>query len=135
MLTAACAYGVVEYSKQRQKEERAKQRALFREEMRAKVDEILASMGIVVYVTNWCPVCARARDWLSDVKLRYQERDIDRSEEALIALLQINPRRTVPTFDIEGQVVVGLSQYEVLSAVDAFIRRKTNGAVPSYFTG
>jgi glutaredoxin 3 len=72
---------------------------------------------IVLYTTGWCPVCRRAKAWLDANGLSYDDRDVDASSEDARALRRLNPRGSIPTFDVDGEVMVGFSEAGFVSVV------------------
>ncbi|MBZ0115471.1 MAG: glutaredoxin family protein [Sandaracinaceae bacterium] len=82
-----------------------------------------ARVHVTLYTTRWCPVCVRARDWLHDRGVRYQEHDVERDPHAALAHRRLNPSRTVPTADVEGTVLVGFVAEEWRSAIDSAAHR------------
>ena len=75
------------------------------------------AVNVVVYTTRWCSVCRRAKQWMSERGIAYEERDVEASTENARHMRSINPRGSVPTFDLDGQVLVGFSEREVESAL------------------
>lgn len=60
---------------------------------------------IRVYVTNWSADCARAKKFLDEEGIFYDEIDIESSPDGARFVEQANGgRRIVPTFDLEGTV-------------------------------
>jgi mycoredoxin len=60
---------------------------------------------IRMYSTSWCPDCRRARQFLRDRKLQFEEIDIEVSSEGAEFVMKANEgRRRVPTFDVNGRV-------------------------------
>ena len=53
----------------------------------------------------------------------YEERDVERSREYGRAMHAINPRGSVPTFDVDGEVLIGFSETNVLAAMDRAAQR------------
>jgi len=74
---------------------------------------------VVVYTTSWCPHCREAKAWMASRGLDYEERDIEASMENERQMKLINPRGGIPTFDVEGNVMVGFSP----DALDALLKR------------
>jgi glutaredoxin len=68
-----------------------------------------ARVPITVYRTSWCGPCQRAAEYLGESGLRYLERDVERDPAARAAARALNPRGSVPTIDVGGQVLVGWS--------------------------
>ena len=63
------------------------------------------SRRIRMYVTKWCGDCRRARLFLAEKKLAYEELDINADPEAAKFVMKANAgKRKVPTFDVEGRV-------------------------------
>lgn len=59
-------------------------------------------MKIVVYGTEWCPDCIRAKRFLNDRKINYEWINIDRDRHAEATVLKINQgMRSVPTIVFE----------------------------------
>ncbi len=63
--------------------------------------------GIIMYCSNWCPDCRRARAWLNSKNLTYTEVDVNANPAAAAQVRQwANGNLTTPTFDIDGTIVV-----------------------------
>lgn len=69
----------------------------------------LAAVEVVVFGTDWCPVCRRAREFLDRGGYRYRWLDIDSDPVARARHRILNPRGSVPTFLVEGRLLVGFS--------------------------
>jgi glutaredoxin len=83
----------------------------------------LSNVNVVVYTTGWCSVCRRAKAWMGDHGIAYDERDVESSSEYASAMHAINPRGSVPTFDVEGEVMVGFSEQGLVAAMTRAARR------------
>jgi len=60
-----------------------------------------------LYCTNWCPDCKKARNWLKQNKIDFNEIDIDQIPHAKDQLRKIaGGNLTTPTFNINGKIVV-----------------------------
>ncbi len=64
---------------------------------------------VIVYTTSWCPSCRAAKSWLQKNGVAYEERDIEASRTYAAQMRALNPRGSIPTFDVEGDVNVGFS--------------------------
>jgi mycoredoxin len=59
-------------------------------------------MKIVIYGTDWCPDCIRARRFLRDRQIAFEWINIDRDRQAEATVLKINQgMRSVPTIVFE----------------------------------
>ena len=61
---------------------------------------------VVIYVTSWCPYCARARELLASKGVALQEIDVDGEPAARAEMMSRSGRRTVPQIFI-GETHVG----------------------------
>ena len=77
----------------------------------------LPPVHVVVYTTSWCSVCKRAKKWMTAQRIDFEERDVEASMENARRMHAINARGGVPTFDIEGQTIIGFGESAVLAAI------------------
>ncbi len=90
----------------------------------ADAREALAEVRIEMYATAWCPSCRRAREYLDYNDIAYTEYDIDTNADAKAHLAKINPRTSIPTFQIDGIVQVGFSPENFQRQLNEAIRRR-----------
>jgi glutaredoxin len=91
-------------------------------------DEIAANARgaeIVMYSTQSCIYCARARAWLDTHRIAFTECDIERSLACLVRYQALGAPGT-PTFEVRGARLLGFSPQAVAEA----LRRPTSGARP-----
>ena len=59
---------------------------------------------LTVYLTHWCSDCRRARRFLLENNIPFEEINVDESPDAEELVMQVNDgRRKVPTFELEGR--------------------------------
>lgn len=62
---------------------------------------------IIMYTTTWCPDCRAAKRYMAKWGFEYEEIDIEKTPGAAEKVVEWSGGyRTVPTFDIDGQIVV-----------------------------
>lgn len=88
------------------------------------LDHARSQVSITMYSTSWCGACRAARAYFDDEGIAYRELDVERDRQAAMRMRELNPRGSVPTIDIEGQVLVGFSSRAIESAIDAAARRR-----------
>ncbi len=86
-----------------------------------------AQVRVVLYTTGWCPVCARARAWLHERSIPFEEHDVEHEPAAATRFRQLSPSRVVPVIDVEGEILEGFVAEEVRRAIDS---RAHAGAAP-----
>jgi glutaredoxin len=84
----------------------------------------IEGVRVVVYTASWCPVCRRAKQWMAVHGIRYEDHDIEASRDDARAMRELNPRGSIPTFDIEGDVMVGFREGDLLAAMQRAARRR-----------
>jgi glutaredoxin len=88
----------------------------------ARMAELLRTarkrVSITMYSTTWCPHCDRARQFLRTHDISATEHDIDQNTTAAERLARVNPRKSVPTFEVDDDVIVGFSASRLQNAID-----------------
>jgi len=90
----------------------------------AALQSAARSVKVVMYTTTWCPQCKKAKAWLNDNGVSYAERDIEASESDRAACKKLNPTCSIPTLDIDGEVIVGYGPSHMRAAIDNAARRR-----------
>jgi glutaredoxin len=84
-------------------------------------------VNIIVYTTDWCPVCKRAKAWMKAQGIAYEERNVEGSREYGRAMHAINPRGSVPTFDVDGDILIGFNENGLVEAMTRAAQRAQAG--------
>jgi glutaredoxin len=79
--------------------------------------ELAQGVRITMYSTSWCGVCARARAFLQSAQVPFTDRDVEADVMAAQEARRLNPRGSVPTFDIAGTPLVGFSPRSFTAAI------------------
>jgi glutaredoxin len=91
-------------------------------------DEELAAarerVDIVMYMVETCPYCRRARAYLTEHNISYVEMNVADDLSAQSEMRRINPRGSVPTFTIDGAVMVGFNGTELHRAIERAARKR-----------
>ena len=80
--------------------------------------------AVVMYTTNWCPYCERARKLLRAKGAAFSEIDVESAPEKRAEMLSRSGRRTVPQIFIGDQHVGGsddLAALESAGKLDALL--------------
>ena len=84
----------------------------------------LSDVNVVVCTASWCSACKRAKAWMKQQGIAYEERDVEASSENAHAMRTLNPRGSVPTFDVDGEVMVGFSDQGLLASMHRAAHRE-----------
>jgi len=90
----------------------------------AALQSAAKQVKVVMYTTTWCPQCKRAKAWLNESSVSYEEHDIEASESDRAACKKLNPVCSIPTIDIDGQVIIGYGPTQMRAAIDNAARRR-----------
>lgn len=91
-----------------------------------RVTEAMRTVDITTYGAVWCPSCKAAHKWLDAQGIAYVDKDIETNRDANRAMRALNPAGTIPTIDIEGQILIGFDA----RAIDHAIRTAAEKRVP-----
>ena len=78
---------------------------------------------IVMYLTDWCPYCARARGLLDRKGVTYETINIDERPEARAEMMARSGRRSVPQIFIGDKHVGGSDDLYALDADGGLVHR------------
>ena len=103
-------------------EARARARGERHEEAQLELARAREQVEVVVYYAQWCGYCTKARAYLAQRGIRSVEHDVDSDTRASERHRRLNPRGSVPTIEIDGQVLVGFSARSIERALDLAAR-------------
>ena len=76
---------------------------------------------VIIYITDWCPYCRKAREYLRSLDVNLKEYDIEKNPEKKREYLAKGDNyRGVPLIDIEGIHLRGFSE----SSIDAALAKR-----------
>ena len=84
----------------------------------------MSSPAVVMYTTNWCPYCERARRLLNAKGAAFSEIDVESSSDKRAEMQSRSGRRTVPQIFIGDHHVGGsddLAALEAAGKLDALL--------------
>jgi glutaredoxin 3 len=76
----------------------------------------MSAAKVLMYVTYWCPYCARARELLESKGVAFEEIDIDAVPDARAEMMARSGGSAVPQIFIGGQHIGGSVELEALEA-------------------
>jgi glutaredoxin len=97
-------------------------------ERRQEIEAAMRHVSIRMYTTRWCPRCTEAKVWLAANRYAFTELDVESSDSNRREQRALNPNGTVPTIDVEGDVLVGFGA----ASLEGAIRRAAERRVQRY---
>lgn len=89
----------------------------------------MAAPEVLVYLSDWCPYCRRARALLESKGVAFTEIDVDMTPGSRAEMLARGGGSTIPQVFIDGAAVGGADELQALDAagrLDSMLRK--NGA-------
>lgn len=72
-------------------------------------------LDLIMYCTDWCPACRRARVFLKQYDIKYKEINISRDREAASQVREwANGSETTPTFNVKGNILVNFRRPQLM---------------------
>ncbi len=72
---------------------------------------------VIVYSTPTCPWCNRAKDFLKQHNIEFEEKDVSVDEEARAELIEKSGQLGVPVLDIDGKIIIGFDKEAIEEAL------------------
>lgn len=73
---------------------------------------------VKVYSTPTCPYCVRAKQFLTDNNVEFENIDVSADQQKSEEMVKISGQMGVPVIDIEGEIIVGFEKEEIKKALD-----------------
>ena len=68
---------------------------------------------IIVYSTEMCPWCVRAKEFFKKNKIEFKEIDVNKNREAATEMIKKSGQTGVPVIDIDGKIIIGFDQVRI----------------------
>ena len=75
------------------------------------------SKKVTVYSTPTCPYCHKAKQYLSDNNIEFEDIDVSSSQDKAQEMVQKSGQMGVPVLDIEGEIIVGFDVAKISEAL------------------
>lgn len=72
---------------------------------------------IKVYSTPTCPYCIRAKQFLKENNIVFEDTDVSVDHEAADEMIKKSGQMGVPVLDIDGEIVVGFDKEKIKQAL------------------
>ncbi|RDX37806.1 glutaredoxin family protein [Kangiella sp. HD9-110m-PIT-SAG07] len=66
--------------------------------------------GMVVFATDWCPVCKKAKKYFNDHDFKYKLIDIEQDEDGFKKFRELGGEN-VPYIVMDGKIIEGFNEY------------------------
>ncbi|MDD2679346.1 MAG: glutaredoxin domain-containing protein [Candidatus Omnitrophica bacterium] len=73
--------------------------------------------NVKVYSTPTCPWCVRAKQFLKDNNIAFEDYDVSSDRLKADEMVKKSGQMAVPVLDIEGQIIVGFDREKIKQAL------------------
>ena len=74
-------------------------------------------MRVKLYTTSVCPFCHRAKDFLRDNKIKFEEISLENNPKAVKEMIDKSGQTGVPVLDINGTMIIGFDAEKIKKAL------------------
>ncbi|MCM8820031.1 MAG: glutaredoxin family protein [Candidatus Omnitrophica bacterium] len=68
---------------------------------------------VKIYSTPTCPWCQRAKQFLRENNIEFEDFDVSKDPEKADEMIRISGQMGVPVLDIDGEIVVGFDRERI----------------------
>ena len=72
---------------------------------------------VTIYSTPTCPWCHKAKDFLKEKKIEFEDKDVSSDDHARHVMVEKSGQMGVPVLDIGGTIIVGFDQEAIKKAL------------------
>jgi len=73
---------------------------------------------ITIYSTSTCPFCIRAKQFLKDNKIAFEDIDVAENHEKAQEMIKKSGQMGVPVLEIDGEIIVGFDKEKIKEILD-----------------
>lgn len=85
----------------------------------AHAERPYSEIKVIMYMTDWCPYCVKAREYIKSLGVQLVEYNIERDRDKAQESMRKSGRKGVPVIDVEGIIIPGYSPELIKKAVEA----------------
>jgi len=68
---------------------------------------------VKVYSTPTCPWCHRAKDYLKEKKVDFEDINVAEDQDAAQEMIEKSGQMGVPVLDVDGEIIIGFDQEKI----------------------
>lgn len=73
----------------------------------------MANKKVKVYSTPTCPYCIRAKQFLKDSSVDFEDIDVSMNQQAAQEMIKRSGQMGVPVIDVNGEIIVGFDREKI----------------------
>lgn len=72
---------------------------------------------VIIYSATWCGFCHAAKQYLDQIGVAYEDRDVESNEQFIQEAVQKSGQMGIPVIDIDGTIIVGFNRPQIDAAL------------------
>ena len=77
----------------------------------------MADKKVIIYTTNICPWCIKAKEFFKEHKILYKEKNVQEDPKLANELLEKSGQMSVPVITIDDSVIIGFNKERIKKAL------------------
>lgn len=73
----------------------------------------MADKKVKIYSTSTCPYCMRAKEFLKDNNIDFEDIDVSSDQAKAQEMINISGQMGVPVLDIGGEIIIGFDKEKI----------------------
>jgi glutaredoxin-like YruB-family protein len=73
--------------------------------------------NVLIYSTPTCPWCLRAKQFLKENNITFQDFDVSSNQQAAEEMIKKSGQMGVPVLDIDGEIILGFDKERIKQAL------------------
>lgn len=69
--------------------------------------------NVIVYSTPTCPFCIRAKQFLKENNIQFEDIDVSVNQEKAQEMMKKSGQMGVPLIDIDGELIIGFDKAKI----------------------
>lgn len=65
---------------------------------------------VTIYTTTWCGFCKMAKNYMNQLGVKYDEKDVEKDPAAANEAVQKSGQMGVPVIDVNGTIILGFDK-------------------------
>lgn len=65
---------------------------------------------VIIYTTTWCGFCKMAKNYMDQLGIKYQEKNVENDQAAGMEAVQKSGQMGVPVIDVNGTIILGFNK-------------------------
>lgn len=75
-------------------------------------------MKVIIYGTDSCPWCHKAREFMKEHKVNFIDKNVGEDQKAAQEMIKKSGQQGVPVIDVDGDIIVGFDEDRLRSLLN-----------------